>query len=201
MGGNMYPNKDEFAAILRVQPLDSVLDTYLFEGLPYSFAEQPRLHQRMIRSLSRGLNVPQQDICIVGSARLGFSLAPDRYGEPFSDLSDLDVVIVSTELFDPSWLDILTNRRVPWSELRQATRTRLIEHREKYHVYNGWIYPNSVAEALDIGERWLSTFNGLSTIPDLSSRRIGGRLYRTWEHARHYHLRSLTQLRQSITKN
>ena len=178
--------------------MDWILDTYLFRGVPFSFLQQPRVYERMIRDISRGLRVPQQDICVVGSARFGFSLTPDKFGEPFSERSDVDMVIVSPELFDPSWVDLLTNRRTSWSALRQATRDGIIEHRKRYYIYNGWIYPSLVAEALDIGERWITTFNRLSRIPDLSSRRIGGRLYRTWEHARHYHLRSLWQVRDSI---
>ena len=178
--------------------MDWILDTYLFAGVPFSFATQPKIHQQMIRSISSGLKVPRQDICVVGSARLGFSLTPDKFGTPFSTRSDVDVIIVSAEYFDASWVDILTNRRTPWWSLRSSTRDYLDQHRDQFHIYNGWIYPSLVAEALAIGESWISTFNGLSRIPALSSRRIGGRLYRTWEHARNYHRRSLRQVRRRI---
>ena len=194
----MYLSKEEFEQILRTGDLDRLLDEYLFTGLPFSFAEDPKVYQRLIMTISRGLRVPSADICVVGSARIGFSLAPHKFGAPFSDYSDMDILVVSSSLFDLSWEDIITNRRVPWSSLRPRTRSNLINHRVYDYIYNGWIYPNSVVEALEIGQQWMTTFNGLSRIPDLSSRSIGGRLYRTWQHARVYHRRGLQVLQNQV---
>ena len=194
----MYPTKEEFEEILRTRNLDCVLGEHLFAGLPFSFAGQPEVHRQMIGEISRGLRVPREDICVVGSARLGFSLSPYKFGEPFNRYSDLDIIVVSSSLFDPSWLDILTNRRVPWSMLRSRTRQHLKEHRENHYIYNGWIIPHFVAETLAVGEQWVTTFADLSQIPFLSSRHISGRLYRTWEHARLYHRWSLTRVRDEI---
>ena len=194
----MYPTKEEFEEILRTRNLERILDDFLFIGIPFSFSERPEIYHQMIGEISSGLNVPEANICVVGSGRIGFSLSPHSFGRPFSRHSDLDIIVVSPELFDPSWLDILTNRRVRWSSLRQRTREHLIEHREHHHIYNGWVAPGFVAEALDIGERWRTTFNRLSLIPYLSSRSIGGRLYRTWEHAKAYHRWSLRQVLRRV---
>ena len=175
--------------------MDDVLEDYLFGGLPFSFSDNPGVYKRMVRYISRGLGVPKEDICVVGSARIGFSLSPRDFGTPFDERSDVDIIVVSPELFDSSWVNILTRNRVRWSSLNEVTKGYINEHRDKHHIYGGWIYPSLVVEALEIGERWLRTFNGLSRIPDLSSRHVGGRLYRTWEHARAYHRRSLRQIR------
>ena len=197
----MYLTKEEFEALLRTPRFDSILDDHLFTGLPFSFSGHPKVHRAMLRELSRGLQVPRQDICVVGSARIGFSISPYKFGLPFNQYSDLDIVVVSPLLFDSSWVDMLTNRHIPWSRLTQPTRNHLIEHRERHHIYNGWINPHFVAEALCIGERWVTTFDGLSRIPFLSSRPIGGRLYRTWAHARAYHRWSLTKVLNTIEVN
>ena len=194
----MYPTREEFEDILRSRNLDRILEEHLFSGVPFSFADRPDVYQRMLKALARGLGVPKEDICVVGSARIGFSLSPPNFGAPFNKYSDIDIVVVSPSLFDPSWVDILTSRRVPWASLRQKTRDGMRQHQEKHHIYNGWIYPNSVAEALGIGERWLTTFNGLSRIPALSSVPIGGRLYRSWDHVRVYHRRGLSKIRNRI---
>ena len=178
--------------------LDEVVDTHLFAGVPYSFSGNPDIYDRMLQELSYGLKVGKQDICIVGSARIGFSLSPAKFGVPFGQFSDVDVVVVSPCLFDPSWINILSNPRVRWSSLSSRTRQSLKDHRTKHYVHQGWIYPDSLAEALDIGERWLTTFHGLSQTPMLSSYNIGGRLYRTWDHARIYHRRGLEKVRESL---
>lgn len=194
----MYPTKEQLEDLLLASEFDRILDDFLFRGLPFSFSEQPTIHRAMVRDLSRGLKVPEQDICVVGSARIGFSLSPFKFGVPFNQSSDLDIVVVSSSLFDPSWTDILTNRHVPWSSLRKTTRNRLNEHRENHYIYNGWITPHFVAEALGIGAQWLDTFNGLSRIPVLSTRPVSGRLYRTWDHARFYHHWSLRRVREKL---
>ncbi len=98
--------------------LDEVVDTHLFAGVPFSFSGNPDIYDRMLQELSYGLKVGKQDICIVGSARIGFSLSPEKFGVPFGQFSDVDVVVVSPDLFDPSWINILTNPLVRWSSLR-----------------------------------------------------------------------------------
>ena len=198
MPTDMYPTKEEFEDLLRTRSLDYIVETHLFSGMPFSFSDRPEVHRQMVKKISRGLQVPREDICIVGSGRIGFSLSPNNFGDPFNQYSDLDVVVVSPLLFDPSWLDILTNRRTRWSLLRERTQEHLKEHQERHYIYRGWINPSFVAEALGIGEQWVTTFNELSQIPYLSSRSVQGRLYRSWEHARTYHRWSLGKVRGMI---
>ena len=195
----MYPTKDEFKTMLTSWDLDQIVDTHLFAGLPFSFSKTPELYDQILYELSQGLQVEKQDICIVGSARIGFSLSPPRFGTPFDQFSDVDVVVVSADLFDPSWMNILDSPRGRRSSFRSRTRKSLTDHRKKHYIYQGWIYPDSLVDALEIGERWLTTFNGLSRIPVLSSRRISGRLYRTWDHARAYHYRGLELIQESLS--
>lgn len=196
----MYPTKAQFENLLHTRSLDWVLENHVFSGLPFSFANQPTLYQQMIDAISKGLQVPRGDICIVGSAKIGFSLSPDTFGRPFTDQSDLDIVVVSASLFDSGWINILTNNRTRWSLLRDSTRHSLELHRENHYIYNGWIRPEAIIEALDLGEAWLNTFNGLSRIPELSARNIGGRLYRTWNHARAYHKRGLSKIKRNLDR-
>ena len=118
----MYPTKEEFEELLRTREVDWIIDKHLFGGPPFYSSDQPDVHDRMIRALSTGLKVPRRDICVVGSARIGFSLSPPRFGEPFSQFSDIDIVVVSSALFDPSWLDILGSPRRNSSTLRHHTR-------------------------------------------------------------------------------
>ena len=195
----MYPTKKEFEQLLQTHTLDWLIDTHLFKGQPFYSLNKPDVHQQMIRAISKGLHVPAKDICVVGSARIGFSLSPEKFGSPFNQFSDIDIVVVSSSLFDPSWLDILQS---PWKmshTLSPQTKQSLRDHRKFHYVYNGWIYPGSVIQAIKIGEIWMRTFNGLARIQELAGRSIGGRLYRTWEHARLYHRWSLQQVKDNIS--
>src|SRR5205814_1749514 len=43
--------------------------------------------------------IGSQDVCIVGSAKLGYSPSAHKFGTPFAETSDVDVVIISEPLF------------------------------------------------------------------------------------------------------
>ena len=73
---------------------------WLSEGLPYAFRECPAVYESVRSWLSAMLGVHAKEIGIVGSARLGASLAPNKLGRKFSDTSDLDLFIISKDLFE-----------------------------------------------------------------------------------------------------
>ncbi len=72
---------------------------WLSEGIPHAFRECPAVYESVRSWLSARLDVHAKEIGIVGSARLGASLAPKKLGKKFSNTSDLDLVIVSKGLF------------------------------------------------------------------------------------------------------
>ena len=72
---------------------------WLSEGIPYAFRKCPAIYESVRSWLSVFLGVHAKEISIVGSARIGASIAPRKLGKKFSDDSDLDLVIVSKDLF------------------------------------------------------------------------------------------------------
>ena len=73
---------------------------WLSEGIPHAFRECPAVYESVRSWLSVMLDVHAKEIGIVGSARLGASLAPKKLRKKFSITSDLDLVIVSKGLFE-----------------------------------------------------------------------------------------------------
>jgi hypothetical protein len=146
------------------------------------------------------------DIRIVGSGRHGFSMKPRANFRPFSDESDIDVVVVNEKIFDQVWIALLV-----------AAYPRLPANREigNWHVpgrselFAGWLTPTAInmdwsiigprgAPLSQFKTRW---FNALKVAASHSTKPhndITGRLYRTWRHAELYHLYSIAQLRRSL---
>ena len=184
--------------MLNSRTLDWIIDNQLFSGVPFYSSGSPELHRQMTQEIADGLMVQESDICVVGSGRIGFSLSPLKFGRHFSDNSDLDIVVVSASIFDPSWVDALTRNRPDGVKMDDRTRRVLGRHRDHHYIYNGFMYPDSLHRVLRVGTSWLRTFNGLSQIPRLSGRIVKGRLYRTWDHARIYHQRSLDKVKQKV---
>lgn len=73
---------------------------WLTEGEPFAFRECPGIFEEMRGWLALRLQLHPKEFTLVGSARTGYSLAPEpKYGTPFSADSDLDLATVSGTLF------------------------------------------------------------------------------------------------------
>jgi hypothetical protein len=73
---------------------------WLSEGIPFAFKSCPGIYESVRSWVGVRLNIDPKEVNITGSARLGQSLAPSKMGKPFGDGSDLDIFIISSELFD-----------------------------------------------------------------------------------------------------
>jgi len=78
----------------------AVARLWLSEGIPFAFRDIPVLYEHVRFWLASRLAVDPKEITLVGSARLGQSLAPKTLGTPFSAKSDLDFTTVSSSLFE-----------------------------------------------------------------------------------------------------
>lgn len=193
--------------LLDTNDMERVVREHLFKGDPIAFADAPgaydTLRAHLVRELREGLS--EDHIRVVGSAKLGFSLSPDRFPRPFGPTSDIDVVVVSSRLFDIAWESILH-----WYYPRRLQRLEQRDwdwfvKREK-DLFWGWFVPDQIGyEGLtlpgtlkplrDLSTKWFSAFRSLSRHPELADRSISGRLYRNWNHATLYHAYGLREIK------
>jgi len=80
--------------------MENLVRLWLTEGIPYEFRNCPIVFEEIRAWLGRRLGVCPKVITIIGSARIGFSIAGAKYGRPFNSDSDLDLSIVSELLFE-----------------------------------------------------------------------------------------------------
>ncbi len=73
---------------------------WLSEGIPYAFKDCPGVYESVREWMATRLDVDPKEVNLTGSARLGQSLSPNKVGKPFDNESDLDIFIVSSNLFD-----------------------------------------------------------------------------------------------------
>lgn len=197
------PTADEFRDLLMQQPLDAVVDQFLFGPDTFAFRTRPAHLTLLWNHLEDGLGVPRDRFTVVGSAKLGFSLSPDTFPRRFSARSDIDVVVVSDQLFDAVWVPILK-----WQYPRRWRFTK--EERERLEdLYWGWIAPQRLTFDLvtvpavlvpvhALRVRWFNVFRSLGRYHQFAAREISGRLFRTWDHARLYYADSLRKLQERL---
>ena len=124
--------------------------------------------------VSSKFRVHPNDVLVVGSGKLGFSIAPGKRYKTFGDQSDLDVVIVSRALFDTIWEDLYrySNTGGYW-EKEQEFAT---------YLFRGWIRPDKLPpdHRFVFARDWWRFFNDLSASRDYAGVRISGAIYMNW---------------------
>jgi len=100
-----YP-KEAFASINASKGPDdddlySFVRTHILEGIPYVFEQCPLVYDKVRYFIASELKLLHNDIKLTGSAKLGFSLAPDKWLQEYApETSDMDFYIISEPLFD-----------------------------------------------------------------------------------------------------
>lgn len=204
-----YPTVDEFKTLLLNRDLNEIVDEHILDGLPFAFRNVPGVMTTLRGHLAGHLPIRAENVFVVGSAKLGFSLNPDGYFNPFTEGSDIDVVIVDEELFERVWM-ILLDWHFPrrYGNLLNRHNSTWAGRRQK-DVYWGWIVPDKIPyrgiifpdvlrPLRDISTQWFNAFQSLSHYPNLVTRTVNSRLYRTREHARRYHSEGLRSLREFL---
>lgn len=102
------------------------------------------------------------DVFVVGSAKLGFSIAPHKRFKPFNDTSDIDVAIINHELYKSIWHEVHEFKMSGegWRQRRDF---------ESYLSW-GWIRPDKLPKSryFSFTNEWWDFFRSLQ------QRRIGG---------------------------
>jgi hypothetical protein len=183
---------------------DIVVQKYLIDGASYFFDAHYDSHEEFDfkKSLASSLGAHIRDIAIVGSGKLGFSLKPEReipglyqfnkfdkrYEiDPDSKKSDLDVAIVSRDLFD-SQLEELYRFTSAYSNTEfNAARLKSFS---KY-ILKGWIRPDFLPASYSITEKLGVTSQHFST---KYQRSVNIGIYKSWYYFEQYHVSNVHTL-------
>ncbi len=205
-----FLSSEEFTDLLVTESLDGLVTEHVFDGSVYVFRRAPGDYDLLRGHLSAELGgIATNNIRVVGSAKVGFSLSPAAFPRAFSSRSDIDVLVVDRTTFDRIWLSILGWHYPQPENLGLAAQW---SRKRRYDVYWGCIHPTTIlsievasAASLrtlkEISGKWFAAFQGLSKIPAFADRKISGRLYRTWDHALLYQIESLRQIRESLHRD
>ena len=114
------------------------------------------------------------EVLVVGSAKLGFSIVPDKLYCPFRDESDIDVVIVSSKLFDEIWEAVFNYKEAVgyWPEYKKFTE----------YLFRGWIRPDKLppSTVFQAGKDWWDFFREVTRSGMYGDYKIAGGLYKSW---------------------
>ena len=222
LSGNETPDCSHFKELIQKFDNHRILaKLFLLEGIPFVFKDSPMKYTIFREQVADQFHIGSQDVCIVGSAKLGFSPSPHKYGTPFADNSDVDVVVVSDELFNRGsrqlfkelnllgpqlheFRDILyehssTSSSVPKVALKDWKKTKESVRNFVFQNFNPGLLSTSNPLRLQIFES-ISSTSGLffALEPQIFVSKIRARIFRTWRAAENYYSNTLREAKRSF---
>lgn len=187
---------------------DEIVQRHLIDGASYFFNKLYSLDDEFEfkKSLADSLGVHIRDIVLVGSGKLGFSIKPENdlglylfkaFDYDFSmnednKKSDLDVAIVSSQLFDDQLVKLYQHTDCYLdSVINSGARNQIAKY-----VLKGWIQPNTLPNDYNISQSIEDTQIHLSKI---YKRDVNIGIYKSWFYFEKYHQRNIETLSLNLT--
>lgn len=142
--------------------------------------------------VAKQFHVHPNDILVVGSAKLGFSIAPHKRYRHFGDESDIDVVIVNSKLFDDVWYLMYKawTSKVYWQN----------ESGFQKYLFRGWIRPDyfPTSKSVPITKAWWEYFRTLTSSGRYGPYKLAGAIYKNWDYVEQYQVGAIAQCKESL---
>jgi hypothetical protein len=193
-GDSEHPHhlgREEILAQLKDLEPGDFASRYLLDRVPWLFANR---HQYIDwkTSLAEDLEVDPFMLVVVGSAGLGFSLAPYKGFAAFGPLSDIDVAVVSQRHFDEAWRWLRELGTGNLLERDKLERDMFNWHRRNL-VFDGAIATEKLLRRLPFGVQWASALGYAGKREPTVGRAVKIRLYRDFESLRTYHVTNIRE--------
>ena len=171
---------------------DVIVQKYIVHGTPYIFKNDEDKYFDLKREIAANFSEHYNNIHMVGSAKLGFSIiAPNKLWKPFTIESDIDIVIVSTKLFEKLWGSV--------HEFNIGLTSRTKDEDDRYkrfldYFFKGWIRPDLFPFEYSVKTDWFDFFKSIS-YRKYGYQKITGALYHSFNFFEKYHTKNVAKLR------
>lgn len=169
----------------------AIIRKNLLHGNPVVYHDNEDTYFFLKQKIANYFNVSTSKIVMVGSAKLGFSIAPKKLWNNFNEESDIDIVVISEEVFDEYWKELL--------DFNINTKARTLEEDQRFREFleyflKGWIRPDLFPFNYSKKNKWFEFFNSIS-YGKFGNFKIAGAIFRNEYFFEHYHTRNINKLR------
>lgn len=151
---------------------EGVVRKYLLHGDCVALTTNAYMDLRS--KVAKEFNIHPNEVYVVGSAKLGFSIAPHKKFQHFNHNSDIDVAVISPNLFNELWekTHYYFKTSGEWEEFNQF----------KKYLFKGWIRPDMFppVPSFQSATSWWKFFNNLSASGVYSGLKVRGAIYRSF---------------------
>lgn len=175
--------------------LVDVIRKHITTGVPVTVDAPTYFELR--REISDHFQLHPNQIVVVGSSRLGFSLKPEKRFKEIEP-KDIDVAIVSESLFNQFWDIVFQKVR----EDRQWPTSTKENKRFVRCLFAGWIVPDELPHLprFALAQEWVDFFNKLNRTRICGVRPVSAWLYRNWERLEAYQEIHVAECKREIER-
>jgi len=162
---------EAFKADLRILSSSEIVRKYVLSApCPGHIITDEKQYQ-LKQEICNHFEIQFTDTVIVGSGKLGFSIKPSKRYECFGDDSDIDIAVVSTELFQKVWEEAYLYKKggADWPGQNSFFK----------YLSAGWIRPDKLPSSDDFAfsAKWWDFFNTMTSLETYGPYKIRAGLY------------------------
>jgi predicted nucleotidyltransferase len=170
---------------------EEIVQRFIVHGSPFVFAGNDDLYFDLKARVARQYGINPDAVKMVGSAKLGFSIAPTKLWKYFDEASDIDVVIISDRLFREFWRDLYGFNINVTARSQEDER---LYRRFLQYFFKGWLRPDLFPFSYSKKEQWFEFFKSMS-YGNFGYRKVAGAIFSDMHFFETYHVMNIAQLR------
>lgn len=181
---------EEFKHDLTALDADTIAEKYLFTKGSVVLGNEREI--QLCDDIAQRFGTTKENIHVVGSAKLGFTIKPGDRFRSFGNSSDIDVVIINEALFQAIWTEAFhfANCGGYWQKQDEF----------KHYLFQGWIRPDKLPNggSFKITKDWTQYFRNLTYSEKYGRYPIKAGLYNKHAFAKGYHRRCIDSCKEEV---
>jgi hypothetical protein len=182
---------NQFKGDILAHPADYVVQQYVTHGSSYILADTP--YFQLKATVAAHFGIHSTTVYMVGSGKLGFSIKPSRRYQKFGETSDIDLAIISKEMFEDIWKGVFQY---------QSEMAGWWPKSDKFlhYLFRGWIRPDLLphGHSFSISKDWWDFFQGLTNSGEYGPYKIVAGVYHSMYFFENYQSICVDQCRQLL---
>lgn len=168
-----------------------IVQKFITHGTPHLFEKQDDKYFDLKHDIANHFRERPENVHMVGSAKLGFSIAPQKLWKPFDAESDIDMVVISEKIFKQFWHD-LYDFNIALTSRTHIEETNYIKFLK--YFFKGWIRPDLFPFNYPYKKEWRLFFQSIS-YNKYGPRKITCAIYYGLDFFEKYHIENIKKLR------
>lgn len=171
-----------------------IIQKYVLHEFPFYFATKKELWFDFKYKISGKFNIPISSIFLVGSGQFGFSLNPKNKLRNFIEdgeyTSDLDIAIVSSNLFNKYWDYIKEFSLTSLDDEEKVLKSKFLDY-----MLKGWIRPDLFPKNYAEKQLWFEFFKSFNVEVN---RKVNCGIFRDEDCFLSYYTKSIKQIKDKV---